>query len=66
METLDRNSRLAFEEHYLTCARCASIVETTDEFVRSMRNALRRLRPVDGHARESIRGLRMSRKSAGG
>jgi hypothetical protein len=44
MNTLDHPARVAFEDHYLTCARCASIVARTDEFVRSMRNALRQLR----------------------
>jgi hypothetical protein len=44
METLDRPARLTFEEHYLACPRCASVVASTDEYVRSMRNALERLR----------------------
>ena len=44
METLDRPASLAFENHYLVCARCSSVVASTDEYVRSMRNALRRLR----------------------
>ena len=40
----ERANRLAFENHYLACPRCASVVASTDEYVRSMRNALRRLR----------------------
>jgi anti-sigma factor RsiW len=44
METLGRSERLAFEDHYLTCPRCASIVASTDEYVRSIRSALERLR----------------------
>jgi hypothetical protein len=44
MNTLDHPARLAFEDHYLRCARCATIVASTDEFVRSMRNALEQLR----------------------
>ena len=44
METLDRPARLAFEAHYLACPRCASVVASTDEYIRSMRNALERLR----------------------
>jgi anti-sigma factor RsiW len=44
METLDRPARLAFEKHYLACARCASVVASTDEYVRSIRSALERLR----------------------
>jgi hypothetical protein len=44
METFDRPARLAFEDHYLSCTRCASVVVTTDESIRSLRAALRRLR----------------------
>ena len=44
METLDRPARLAFEEHYLACPRCASVVASTDKYVRAMRTALQRLR----------------------
>ena len=44
METLDRPARLAFEDHYLVCPQCASVVASTDEYVRSMRTALERLR----------------------
>jgi hypothetical protein len=29
----------AFEDHYLTCAACAGIVEATEEYVRAMRAA---------------------------
>jgi hypothetical protein len=43
METLDLPERLAFEDHCITCVLCASIVAGTEEFVRSMRNALGRL-----------------------
>src|SRR5262249_30080000 len=35
---------LAFENHYLACPRCASVVASTDEYVRSIRRALERLR----------------------
>jgi len=44
METLDRPASLAFENHYLACPRCASVVASTDEYVRSIRRALERLR----------------------
>ena len=36
METLDRPASLAFENHYLACARCASVVAST-----------RRVHPLD-------------------
>ena len=45
METLERTARIAFEEHYLACPRCASIATSTNEYIRSMKAALRRLRP---------------------
>src|SRR5262249_6599365 len=35
METLDRPASLAFENHYLACPRCASIVASADEYIRS-------------------------------
>ena len=44
IETLDRPASLAFENHYLGCPRCASVVASTDEYVRSIRRALERLR----------------------
>ncbi|SPF45040.1 hypothetical protein SBA4_330014 [Candidatus Sulfopaludibacter sp. SbA4] len=34
----------AFEEHYITCARCAGIVESADRYVEAMREAARMLR----------------------
>ena len=33
-----------FEDHYITCARCAGIVENTDTFIVAMRRAAERLR----------------------
>jgi len=44
METLNRPARLAFEEHYLVCPQCASVVASTDKYIRKMRTALQRLR----------------------
>ena len=44
MEKLDHSRRTAFENHYLICSRCASIVAGTDEYIRSMKAALGRLR----------------------
>jgi hypothetical protein len=34
---------IAFEDHYLTCAQCAAIVEAADLYVGAMREAARRL-----------------------
>jgi hypothetical protein len=44
METLGQPARLVFEDHYVACPSCASIVASTDEYIRAMRNALERLR----------------------
>ena len=44
METLDRPASLAFEEHDLACSHCASVVVSTDQYVRAMRTPLQRLR----------------------
>jgi len=33
-----------FEDHYITCSRCADIVENADVYVRSMQQASRELR----------------------
>jgi len=44
MEKLDHSQRIAFDNHYLTCPRCASIVAGTDEYIMSMKTALGRLR----------------------
>jgi hypothetical protein len=41
MQRLDHSERMAFENHYLTCPRCASVVTSTDEYVGSMKAALR-------------------------
>jgi hypothetical protein len=46
MDTLDRAQRIAFEDHYFACARCASIVTDTNVYIRAMKTALRRLRPT--------------------
>ena len=47
--TLVRADGVAFEEHYLSCPRRASIVAATDQYNRSMKTALQRLRggPTD-------------------
>ena len=46
MGSLDKAEALAFEEHYLSCARCASIVEDAEHFTRAMKIAAQRLRPA--------------------
>jgi anti-sigma factor RsiW len=34
----------AFEEHYITCPRCAAILEETQRYVLAMKQAVHRLR----------------------
>jgi uncharacterized C2H2 Zn-finger protein len=45
--TFSQPDEFTFEDHYLTCPRCASIVATTDEYIRSMKAALWRFRPTE-------------------
>ena len=35
-----RQSRAAFENHYLTCAECAAMVERTDQFIKMLRGTV--------------------------
>jgi hypothetical protein len=44
MGSLDRAQAVEFEDHYLTCTRCAAIVENTQHFVKAMKAAAERLR----------------------
>lgn len=50
MGTLPPPEATAFEDHYLTCRRCAAIVEATDLYVRAMKQAARALRGTAGKA----------------
>jgi hypothetical protein len=44
MGTLNAADAMRFEDHYITCSRCAAIVEDADGFVRAMESAARELR----------------------
>jgi hypothetical protein len=44
MDTLSERDLIAFEEHYLVCARCLAVVAATERYVRTMQIAARRLR----------------------
>lgn len=44
MGTLALPEETAFEDHYITCARCAGIVENTALYIGAMQGAARRLR----------------------
>lgn len=35
----------AFEDHYISCARCAAVLEETKEYVLAMKRTTARLRP---------------------
>jgi hypothetical protein len=40
----DPAEAVAFEEHYFGCLRCLAVVEATEQYVRTMQIAARRLR----------------------
>jgi anti-sigma factor RsiW len=44
MNTLDRAAAAAFEDHLMTCSRCAAAAEDADHYVRAMKIAAQRLR----------------------
>jgi len=46
MDTLDAAESAAFDEHLLVCDECWEIVEATEEYVRPMREAAQRLKPL--------------------
>jgi anti-sigma factor RsiW len=43
MGTLPKGKATAFEDHYITCTRCATVLEKTDEYVDAMRAAAKEL-----------------------
>ena len=47
MGTLATPEAVAFEEHYITCRRCAAILESTDCYIRAMQAAAAELRCAD-------------------
>ncbi len=48
MGALPPSQRAAFEDHYITCSRCAGILESTDLYVRAMQDAAREIRGTAG------------------
>ncbi len=42
--TLPPSEGAIFEDHYLTCARCSSVLEGVDQYVRAMQTGARELR----------------------
>jgi hypothetical protein len=42
---LSREQVIAFEDHYVVCNRCATLVEGTAEYVEAMRSAAKKVRP---------------------
>ena len=49
MEKLDLSQRIAFEEQYLVCEPCRSMVENVDQFIRAMKTAAQRLASSYSH-----------------
>jgi anti-sigma factor RsiW len=50
MNTLSRADAAIFEEHLMTCSRCAAAAEDADHYVRAMKVAARRLRSTTAQA----------------
>ena len=44
MGTLPTREATAFEDHYVTCNHCATVVKGTDSYIRAIRDAARNLR----------------------
>jgi hypothetical protein len=51
MGTLPLPETTAFEDQYIACKRCATVVEDADSYVRAMQDAARKLRAIDQKAR---------------
>jgi hypothetical protein len=43
MGTLSTDQRTAFEDHYICCERCATLLQETDAYVEAMRTAAKDL-----------------------
>jgi hypothetical protein len=50
MNTLSRADAALFEQHLMTCRRCAAAAEDADHYVRAMKIAARRLRSTTAQA----------------
>ena len=44
MGTLRKELVIAFEDHYVTCSQCATVLQKTAEYVEAMRAASRKAR----------------------
>jgi hypothetical protein len=51
MGTLNAADVACYEDHWITCGRCAAIVEETDTYVHAIQDAARRLRESTGKAK---------------
>src|ERR1700755_2443256 len=58
LASLDEPTRLVFEDHFLTCARCAAVVANADEYIRSMRTPLRQIQ-AETTGRQTTAGTRI-------
>jgi hypothetical protein len=46
MGALQKDQVIAFEDHYVTCSQCATVLQKTAEYVEAMRAASRKVRSV--------------------
>jgi hypothetical protein len=44
MGTLRKEQVIAFEDHYVTCSQCATVLQKTAEYVEAMRAVSRKAR----------------------
>ena len=53
MGTLPNEQAAAFEDHYVVCNSCATVLETASTYVDAMRSAAKKLRPESVRAASS-------------
>ena len=44
MGTLQKERMIAFEDHYVTCSQCATVLQKTAEYIEAMRAVSRKVR----------------------
>ena len=56
MGTLRTEEAMAFEDHYVVCNSCATVLRETASYIGAMRWAAKKLRSVPMHAASGIAG----------
>ena len=44
MRTLQKEQAIAFEDHYVTCSQCATVLQKTAEYIEAMHAVSRKVR----------------------